>query len=315
MSERSLVLTVLILGISCLILSALWLWQLRKQRRLSRTVNQLMDAIIEKKPLPSLEIKEGASSPLAAKAARIQEQFSFEVARASHEREEVKSLISNMSHQLKTPLANVMLYQELLCSDSLDEQQRQKFQQKLRNQTEKTDWILRSLFKMTRLENGAITFDISPLPIRPTILQAVSDIYEKAQKKEIEILTGQIPDVLLLHNQKWTAEAIGNILENAVKYSNPGTLIRIWAEPLELYTQIHIQDEGMGISPEEYPWIFQRFYRSPRAESKEGSGIGLYLTRLILEQEKGYVTVSSHEGRGSLFTVFLQNCKNPQTGL
>ena len=117
-------------------------------------------------------------------------------------------------------------------------------------------------------------------------------------------------DRLLYHNRKWTAEVFVNLLENAVKYTDRGGTISICVKSYDLYTEIQIADNGRGIRQEEMTDIFKRFYRSPEVENMEGSGIGLYLSNLILEKEKGYMTVDSEYGNGSCFSVFLQNCKN-----
>ena len=143
-------------------------------------------------------------------------------------------------------------------------------------------------------------------PIRKTILEAVNLVYEKAVRKQVQIKTGYIPDMLVYHNAKWTAEIFVNLLENAVKYTREGGQIRIDLRQYEMYAEIRITDTGMGIRKEEIPRIFQRFYRSKDAENLEGSGIGLYLSRLIAEKEKGYLQVESVYGKGSCFSVFLR---------
>ena len=154
-----------------------------------------------------------------------------------------------------------------------------------------------------------IQFEAGPNLIRKTILDAVNLIYEKAQAKEIEIETKYFPDCSLFHNPKWTTEVFANLLENAVKYTRRGGRITIGMNRMEMYTEIWIRDTGIGIAPEELPEIFRRFYRSPDVENLEGSGIGLYLSKLILEKEKGYMNVASRKGEGSCFSVFLQNCR------
>lgn len=182
-------------------------------------------------------------------------------------------------------------------------------------QLNKIEWILQSLFKMVRLEQGAIQFEIEPQGIRDTILGAVNTVYEKAEQKQILIVTDSFKDTLLYHNRKWTMEVLNNILENAVKYSKEQTQIKIEVYPLELFTEIRITDQGIGIKKAEQTEIFKRFYRSKEVEQKEGSGIGLYLCRLILEQENGYLTVASEYGKGSSFSVFLQNCQKLEESL
>lgn len=294
---------VLILSYGCL-----YMW--KRNRKMYRVIDRMMDEILDGKKISESDIKEGEISALASKTKRIQQKVDFGLKSAEEEKEQVKRLISNMSHQLKTPLAGLMLYRELLEDDSLDMAARKKFLAKMKYQTEKIDWILQSLFKMINLEQGAIVFEAESLPIKATIQDAVSAVFDKAYKKKIRILTEMFQDRKLWHNKKWTAEVLTNLLENAIKYTKAGGTIHLSVHPMEMYTELRIQDTGIGIRQTELTQIFQRFYRSKDVEHIEGSGIGLYLSRLILEQEKGYIMVHSNLGEGSTFSVFLQNCQN-----
>ena len=132
-------------------------------------------------------------------------------------------------------------------------------------------------------------------------------IYDKLEKKDIRLTMEPFEDMQLYHNRRWTAEVFVNLLENAVKYTEKDGSISIRVRPCELYTEIQIADNGRGIRREELTDIFRRFYRSPEVENVEGSGIGLYLSNLILEKEKGYITAASEYGEGSCFSVFLRN--------
>lgn len=275
-----------------------------------RTIDRMLDEILDGEPISQSDIREGEISVLASKAKRVKEKVDLGISTAEEEKEQVKSLISNMSHQLKTPLAGLMMYREMLEDEGLDEETRKRFLGKMKGQSEKIDWILKSLFKMVNLEQGAVVFEAEALPVRDTILDAVTAVLDRADQRNIRILTEPFEDRLLWHNRKWTAEVLVNLLENAVKYTEPGGCITISVNPMEMYTEIAVRDTGRGIRKEELNEIFKRFYRSRDVENIEGSGIGLYLSRLILEQEKGYMTAESEPGEGSKFSVFLQNCQN-----
>ncbi|HJD48285.1 MAG TPA: HAMP domain-containing histidine kinase [Candidatus Mediterraneibacter norfolkensis] len=282
----------------------------RRNRKMYRTIDRMLDEILDGEPISQSDIREGEISVLASKAKRVKEKVDLGISTAEEEKEQVKSLISNMSHQLKTPLAGLMMYREMLEDEGLDEETRKRFLGKMKGQSEKIDWILKSLFKMVNLEQGAVVFEAEALPVRDTILDAVTAVLDRADQRNIGILTEPFEERLLWHNRKWTAEVLVNLLENAVKYTEPGGCITISVNPMEMYTEIAVRDTGRGIRKEELNEIFKRFYRSRDVENIEGSGIGLYLSRLILEQEKGYMTAESELGEGSKFSVFLQNCQN-----
>lgn len=294
----------------CIVFAILWLLEYHRRQKMYHAIDCMIDDILNRKPSDISDVQEGQISALAGKMNRLYCKVEQDIVYAQNEKEQVKELISDMSHQLKTPLSNLMMYEELLNHEMENEKNRAYFLQKITQQTEKIDWILQSLFKMVRLEQGAISFEATKTSIKETLLMAVNAVYEKAEKNRIEIITKPFEDCCLLHNRKWTVEVFVNLLENAIKYSKQESHIIVQVNPLELYTEIQIIDQGIGIQPEEIEDIWKRFYRSKEVEQKEGSGIGLYLSRLILEQEKGYITVKSEYGIGSCFSVFLQNCHN-----
>ena len=278
-----------------------------KNRKMYRLIDSLLDCVLSQEKISFSDIKEGELSAVVHKIKRIQEVLGRQAERAEEEKEQVKSLVSNMSHQLKTPLANLSVYTDILCSHELDAQKKGETAEKIKKQVEKLDWMISSLTQMMRLEQGVIVFEAEKLSIRKTILDAVDMVYEKIEKKEITLISEPYDDIVLLHNRRWTAEVFVNILENAVKYTEQGGTIRIRVYPYEMCTEIQFIDNGCGIHEEEMTEIFQRFYRSREVSHIEGSGIGLYLSNLILEKEKGYLIVRSVYGEGSCFSVFLRN--------
>ena len=275
-------------------------------RKTYRTIDRLLSCVLSQEKIEASDVREGELSALANKAGRIQEVLGRQVDAAREEKEQVKSLVSNMSHQLKTPLANLSIYTDILSGQELDADQKKEIAGKLRKQIDKLDWIIGSLTKMVKLEQDVIVFEAGP----SRIADAVDAVYEKAEKKGILLAVAEYEDLLLFHNRKWTAEVLVNVLENAVKYTESGGVIQIRVCPYEIYTEIQVADNGCGIREDEIPDIFRQFYRGREVEHIEGSGIGLYLSGLILEKEKGYMTVKSVYGVGSCFSVFLQNCKN-----
>lgn len=251
------------------------------------------------------DVQETRESRIVSQLRRILDGARYKERQALGERDQVMELISDLSHQLKTPLANIIMNTELLQDASPDEERRAEFLAHTRDQADKLQWLMADLLKASRLENGMIRFDAGYTGIRGTIARAVSAVFAQVSAKRLELVTTEFKDIRLWHNPKWTAEAMTNILENAVKYSPEGSSIKITLEELEIYAKVTIADEGIGIPEKEYNLIFQRFYRGKAVEQQEGSGLGLYLAQLILKREKGYITVSSEEGAGSRFSLFL----------
>lgn len=281
-----------------------------QKRKTYRLIDRLLDRVLSREIIEASDLEEGEYSALVSKIRQIQEVLGKHANSAEQEKEQVKSLVSNMSHQLKTPLANISLYAEILSKEEITPERKTVFSEKMQRQVDKLSWIVESLSKMAKLEQNIDGFEGKAIGIKQTILDAVDTIYEKLEKKEINFTLESFEDRLLYHNRKWTAEVFVNLLENAVKYTDRGGTISICVKSYDLYTEIQIADNGRGIRQEEMTDIFKRFYRSPEVENMEGSGIGLYLSNLILEKEKGYMTVDSEHGKGSCFSVFLQNCKN-----
>lgn len=253
------------------------------------------------------DVQETRESRLISQLRQILDNAAFKENQAVSEKNQVMELISDLSHQLKTPLANIVMNTELLEDAALAEESRNEFLKRTRQQAAKMQWLMQNLVKASRLENGMIEFQAKNTGIKETIARAVSAVYAQASRKQIEIQVEEFEDISLYHNPKWTAEALANILENAVKYSPEGSCVTLGMAQLELYTRITVSDQGIGIPEKDYSRIFQRFYRGEQADEEEGSGLGLYLAQLILQSEKGYITVSSKEGQGSCFSVFLLN--------
>lgn len=277
---------------------------------LLRTLHRMQKLLREYQEKGSAEfrtMKETRESKLESSLQRVLNRASQKEETAKAERDEVSALLSDLSHQLKTPMANVRMYTELLEDESLQEEERIRFARQAKGQAEKMQWLLENMLRASQLEQGMITFAAEYTGIRETIGKAVSGIYAQASEKEITIKLEPFEDRKLYHNPKWTAEALGNILDNAVKYSPRGGTITVSVQPLEIYTQIAISDRGIGIDRDEYNEIFKRFYRGRRTRQMEGSGLGLYLAQLILNKEKGYITVASQKGEGSSFRIFLLN--------
>lgn len=268
----------------------------------------VIDNIIAKKENINFDIdKETLLSKLENKLKQLIYIVESEREQFNSERNKLKSIISDISHQVKTPLANVTMINDTLLQRKLTKEQEKDFLKNMKSQLEKLRWLMDALIKMSRLETGIIALQKENLPLYDTIAQVIGSIYIKAQQKNINIELNCDKSITLSHDKKWTIEALFNIVENAVKYCGYGGNIDIEVDTLEIFTRININDNGMGIEEDEITNIFKRFYRGKDVSQIEGVGIGLYLTREIISKQGGYLKVKSKKGIGTMFSVFLPN--------
>lgn len=226
--------------------------------------------------------------------------------REKDEGERIKKMISDISHQLRTPLTNIRMYGELLEKSGVPEDSRIRFLQYIKSETIQSEWLLKNLLNASRLEEGVIEFKAEDSDLKTTIDQAVARTQYLAEEKGILIVMEPFIDCRVYQNRRWTREAFVNILENAIKYSPHHTKIIISVERQINYMAVSIKDQGKGIPKADLTQIFQRFYRSQNVKNEPGSGLGLYLAKLILLKENGNIVVESELGVGSIFTVFLR---------
>ncbi len=267
----------------------------------------LDDLISEKDPHISYPLEDSLVNKVQGKLAQYADIMRERQRENVKEKLEVQGLVSDISHQVKTPMANIRLYTNLLKQQDMPLKKRQEFEEILQIQVNKLDFLLEALVKMSRLETGTFTMHVKEAPLYDTLLGAVNSIWHKADKKDISLSLSCGREIRLCHDVKWTAEAITNILDNAVKYTPKGGEIKISVLPWQFYTKIDISDNGPGIKEEHYHDIFKRFYRAQETADQEGVGLGLYLAQGIITRQKGYISVKSEVGAGTTFSVHLLN--------
>lgn len=225
------------------------------------------------------------------------------------ERQNIKELVTDISHQTKTPLANIMLYTQLLGEQELDEQS-VEIVKELQVQSEKLSFLIQSLLKISRLESGTFQFHPIECRIDKMIEEMIEHALGKGQLKNINMQIKDINEYYAIFDKKWTLEALNNILDNAIKYSPKNSRIIIEMRKYEMFVCISIADEGVGIPEEERTKVFGRFYRGSNVLGEEGVGVGLYLTREIISSQGGYIKILAGKGKqkeypGTIFQVYL----------
>lgn len=223
----------------------------------------------------------------------------------AQEKEQIKTLISDISHQIKTPIAAANTFAELLSDGELSAEERTEYITTLQMSLGKLTFLTNSLIKMSRLESGIISLKPEKNSLNEIVLQAVKTVYAKAKEKGILITFECDQDFEAVLDFNWTAEAISNVIDNAVKYTPQGGFVRLQITEYPSFLRLDISDNGVGIPEEEQAKIFGRFYRGKQSVGTDGVGIGLYLTREIINKQNGYMKVSS-DGNGSTFSMFLK---------
>ena len=302
---------VLLVGALLTACALVWLFLLTLlfAKRLSQFTSDLcqtMDSMITGGEEPArAEDRETIFARISYRLSRLYGILQENRRKVDEERRELQTLVSDISHQVKTPVANLKMVTDTLLAKPVTEQERRDFLQGIRSQTDKLEFLVQSMGKASRLETGAITLEKEDSPLLDTLAQAMSGIVYGAEQKGISVEVQCPDDLRVSHDSKWTAEALFNLLDNAVKYTPAGGKISVSVEQREMYVKLDVADTGKGIPESRQAAVFRRFYREEEVHNQPGVGIGLYLAREIISRQGGYIKVTSEVGRGSTFSVFL----------
>lgn len=278
------------------------LYTRRRTRTMLQRMNAMLDAAIQG-DFHEQDFDESLLSALETRLAQYLSSCALSSRQLAEEKNKLKELIGDISHQTKTPIANLLLYTQLLQEQPLNAQSK-ALVSSAEAQAEKLRFLIEALVKISRLEAGVLAIVPKAGAVQGMLEKAVVQAGPAATAKGIA-LTLASTDCTACFDAKWTAEAVYNLLDNAVKYTPAGGRVSVCASAYELFCRIDVADTGPGIPEEEQAKIFGRFYRSPAVHDAAGVGIGLYLVRQIAAGQGGYVKVSSTPGQGSVFSLYL----------
>ena len=295
--------TLLALAVPALLAAAGFaVWTRLRTRRMLDTLGKMLDDAIRGEFRESL-YDESRLSALETRMAHYLSASAVSAKNLAEEKDAIKTLIGDISHQTKTPIANILLYASLLAEGELSPEQAAQAAT-LSRQAEKLSFLIQALVKASRLETGIITTAPEPQPVGPLLEGALAQARPQAEAKGLT-LAAEPCGAAARFDRKWTAEALFNVVDNAVKYTPAGGRVTLSAVPLGQFCRVDVSDTGIGIPEEEQGRIFGRFYRGGAVRAEEGVGIGLYLVREILRRQGGYVKVASRPGQGTTFSLYL----------
>ncbi len=284
--------------LAALALAAQSLWHRWRMKRLLRSLDRMLDAAI-RGDFQEEAFDESLRSAVETKLAHYLSASAVSAKNLQEERDKIKSLIADISHQTKTPIANVLLYAQLL-----EEQENCRVHTAaLVEQARKLQSLIDALVKTSRLEAGVLVLHPRPGPLGPMLEEAAAQFFPRAEEKGLELIL-EPTEADAVFDPKWTGEAVCNFIDNAVKYTSSGK-ITVSARAYELFARIDVADTGPGVAEEELGKLFQRFYRGGASSQAEGVGVGLYLVRQIAQGQGGYVKVFSKPGQGAKFSLLL----------
>lgn len=282
--------------------AAFGVWQWAARRRTLRRLNAMLDRAIAG-GFSEERFDETELSALEGRLARFLRGSAAARRTVETEQAAVKTLIADISHQTRTPIANLLLYASLLSESELDPRQREQVNA-LSAQAEKLSFLIKALVKASRLEAGIVAPAPAVNPVGPLLENAVKQEGPAALAKQIT-LTAEPFDGSAAFDPRWTGEALGNVVNNAVKYTPPGGRVSVSAQLLDSFCRIDVADTGPGVPESEQAAVFNRFYRGGATRAAEGLGLGLYLAREILARQGGYIRLSSRPGEGCVFSLYL----------
>lgn len=295
----------LVLGIFIILSFSYWLF-LRSQYQRLKMLGEYMDGVLnDNYNLDVRDYEEGDFSTLKNDVYKLTVKLKEGRDQSLNDKKELEQVLSDISHQIKTPLTSMYVINDLLKKEDIDPVTKQQFLDKNKAQLERIEWLVTSLLKISRLDSGSVQLKLEPTNIRQVIEESLEPLQIPIELKNIEVIV-KGKDCQVWIDPHWTVEVFVNVLKNAYEHTNAGGKITILITNNPLYTEVSICDSGCGIKKEELAHIFERFYTG--SKNKESIGIGLNMAKKIMEKQSGEIYATSIEGEGTTF--FLKFYKN-----
>lgn len=290
----------LILSVCLITITIFLLTEYYRYRKLQKLSTDLDNLLISGIPLPITEYNEGELSILANQIQKITLLLKESAEAVQADKKYLADSLADISHQLRTPLTAMNLTASMLRNPELSTEKRIELSRELRNLLIRTDWLVETLLKLSKLDAGTVKLLQKPVRVADLIARAAGPLAIPMDLRDHRLVVC-CKDEAFAGDLVWTAEALGNILKNCSEHTPAGGTITITAIETALYTQIEVKDTGPGFNPQDIPHLFERFYKGGNA-SENSYGIGLALARTVITAQNGIVQAMNGES-GAKFVI------------
>lgn len=249
------------------------------------------------------EDREGDFSKLATSFNSMRIIIRNNIEELKKEKEFLVDLLSDISHQLKTPLSSMIVYNDIMLNKDLTSEQRNTFLVNNKTQLHRMEWLIKSMLKLAKLDAKAVIFHKENESLKESVEEAVEALQSMAEEKDVNITISCNKDIVFEHDRLWLQEALINIIKNGIEHTTSAGEVQIDIVENPLYRRVIIKDCGEGIREEDLPNIFKRFYKAKSSTKSTSVGIGLALAKSIIEAHNGMIEVQSTIGKGTKFIV------------
>lgn len=297
----------LLVGAFFLIIGFLFCQRKKQEKQLEELIMYLM-RIQDGPKLPEWEsYSEGQIGILQSEIYKLVMLLNEKSSQAVKEKEYLSKMLSDISHQIKTPLTSITIMSDLLREPGLPEEKRIEFAGRIDQQVSRMTWLVKNLLTLSQLEANMLKLKKEKVKVGALVQKAIEPLELMADVKDVELLLNIDENIYLVCDAHWTMEAVSNIIKNCLEHTPEGGRVAIIGEQNNLSTNIYIRDNGEGIDREEISHIFERFYKGKNA-SENSVGIGLALSRQIVMQQNGTIDVKSEPGKGTEFHLKFYGC-------
>ncbi|BCZ45016.1 two-component sensor histidine kinase [Clostridium gelidum] len=304
-NKYAVIVFVLSLGIGIIFFTVLLTFAVKYNKTLEKANSDILNFMNGNYKIRLDDNKEGSLSKLFSAINMMGTSLITHITKEKQNKEFLKDTISDISHQLKTPLAALEMYNEIILDEIVDNDVVNSFNLKIKNELERMESLIQNLLKLAKLDAGAIELNKENCNLKGFLENIIMRFQTRAKFESKKVVLNCDNNISLIWDKEWMLESISNIIKNALEHTKSGNEISISCHNTSVAIIIMIKDNGLGIHSEDFHYIFKRFYRSKFSKNTQGVGIGLTLSKSIVEKHGGTIMVESELGKGTTFNLIF----------